>query len=476
MKNQIIKTTIVFLIIILSNLAANAQAINTPYFLENTPTRHLYNPAFQPQGTWYLSIPLMGHVQAGIFNNSVSVKDLVYKDVRGNTVTAFSPHGRDKLYNKMRDGILIAPNLDINLLGFGFRTSIGYWTVGINTKMDLDIVLPKTGLLLYGTGTVHEPKVSDFSKLGVKSNFYSELALGYSTAINDKLTVGGKIKLLYGHGGMNTINNRLDLTTGVDKWAIDGDMSLLVAMPMSIYNEAENKFEMGTASFREWFSPSGMGAGIDLGATYKLNNELSFAASVTDLGFIRWTKNATDLYYNTSYSFTGVEIDGFNFDHIGGFVDSTFNALQQGFNPKSIESFTTGTTAKINLSAEYAFFDSFSVGLLSRTMFYKRTRQDFTLAANYRPFDALNLTAAFTLINGRTGTLGFAAATQLGAFNFFLGADYLPLRYVNIPFDVFSEGSNGSLTLPYATKGMNFAFGFNLVFGRKKAQDLVAMF
>ena len=38
--------------------------------------------------------------------------------------------------------------------------------------------------------------------------------------------------------------------------------------------------------------PTGFGMAIDLGATYKLNDEWTFSASLLDLGFISW-KNTT---------------------------------------------------------------------------------------------------------------------------------------------------------------------------------------
>jgi len=38
-----------------------------------------------------------------------------------------------------------------------------------------------------------------------------------------------------------------------------------------------------------------MGLGMDIGATYDLTDRIVLSASLTDLGFIRWNKDVTNL-------------------------------------------------------------------------------------------------------------------------------------------------------------------------------------
>jgi hypothetical protein len=40
---------------------AHAQQVNTLYFLENAPMRHIINPAFQPVSKVYVTLPAMGY-------------------------------------------------------------------------------------------------------------------------------------------------------------------------------------------------------------------------------------------------------------------------------------------------------------------------------------------------------------------------------------------------------------------------------
>ncbi|MDD5186536.1 MAG: hypothetical protein PHS84_14875, partial [Paludibacter sp.] len=55
---------------------AEAQQVNTMYFMEDVPLRHLLNPAFQPTEYYYLSLPVVGLTQASVGNNSVTLKDI----------------------------------------------------------------------------------------------------------------------------------------------------------------------------------------------------------------------------------------------------------------------------------------------------------------------------------------------------------------------------------------------------------------
>lgn len=50
--------------------------------------------------------------------------------------------------------------------------------------------------------------------------------------------------------------------------------------------------------------PTGFGMAIDLGATYKLNDEWTFSASLLDLGFISW-KNTTKGTMSKDFTFNG---------------------------------------------------------------------------------------------------------------------------------------------------------------------------
>ena len=104
-----------------------AQQVNTLYFMDNVPTRQYLNPAFQPLSKVYVSLPAIGYTSFGLMNNSLALKDVVqYRD--GRTMLFLNPDntdGRNNFLRALRGNTMLRTDLQMNLLGFGFRTGDG---------------------------------------------------------------------------------------------------------------------------------------------------------------------------------------------------------------------------------------------------------------------------------------------------------------------------------------------------------------
>ena len=71
----------------------NAQQVQTLYFLENAPMRHIINPAFQPVSGFYLTFPVIGYTSLWAGNNAFTMQDFVFNDpTTGNTITPLHPN------------------------------------------------------------------------------------------------------------------------------------------------------------------------------------------------------------------------------------------------------------------------------------------------------------------------------------------------------------------------------------------------
>ena len=81
------------LIVLQSAIIANAQQINTLYFLENAPMRHTINPAFQPISKGFVNISPLGWMSIGAGNTSLTMSDLFYLDPQtSHTITPLHPN------------------------------------------------------------------------------------------------------------------------------------------------------------------------------------------------------------------------------------------------------------------------------------------------------------------------------------------------------------------------------------------------
>ncbi len=108
---------------------------------------------------------------------------------------------------------------------------------------------------------------------------------------------------------------------------------------------------------------SGTGLGIDLGATYTIQTDLHVSASMTDLGFIRWTRDAQRVTpANNSFRFEGVplkldqlssEYDGDLSAYVEDQVDSLARAAYEDVE-RDRSAFATGLPTTLHLNGTWA--------------------------------------------------------------------------------------------------------------------------
>ena len=80
----------------------SAQQVNTLYFLESAPMRHIINPAFQPVSRVYFGITPLSYTGINVTNN-VAMSDFIFKNNEGKTVTAFYPGEAERLKKTLGD-------------------------------------------------------------------------------------------------------------------------------------------------------------------------------------------------------------------------------------------------------------------------------------------------------------------------------------------------------------------------------------
>ena len=123
--------------------------------------------------------------------------------------------------------------------------------------------------------------------------------------------------------------------------------------------------------------------------------------------------------------------------------------------------YATRLNCGLNFGAEYNVLnDRIGFGLLSHTEFgYTSSFSELTASVNFRPANWFSATVSHTLLSrNRLGILGFALNLHPTGFNFYLGADYIPLKMVKY------ENAN----IPYNMKSLNFYMGIGFNLGRAK--------
>ena len=309
----------------------------------------------------------------------------------------------------------ISANTDV--ISFGFYKGKGFWSFNVGARADVDATIPKE-MFRYLRAT----DVENFSWSGesfdirnekLRLNAYIEVGAGYSRAINERLTVGGKAKLLLGAGNINLKINQIQMSgRGIgyeSEFQLKSD-AYMEASAKGLKLEEEDGYI--TDLDYNSFGISGYGAGIDLGATYQVMKNLNVSAAILDLGFISWDKSNSQVAESDRNA--TINKDNYSDDVLD------FNLF--GLKKKENKSRTTSLSPTMVIGGEYGLLNNkLGLGLLSTTRFGQlKTYSELTFSANYRPNTLINTTLSYSMLQGGET---FGIAFKIGPL--MLGTDYM---------------------------------------------------
>lgn len=468
---------IVLLMIIVCNLSAqNSQVM---YFM-NIPQNHLMNPALRPTNSVYVGLPGLSGINLNINNNFVNFSDVFIKGQPHDSIISFlhPDYDVDKFLAKIKDRNFFETETSVQLLGVGFSIGAdGYVFLDVNERIDGNLVLPGDLFRLALKGNQEfTGKTIDLSGLRAGIKAYHEFGLGYSRNITDKLRIGFKGKLLFGIGTASLINNSLGITVNNDySHTFDANMEVRISGPVIVYQDSKNnidsikfdgdKFKNGTYARQFFTGSTNLGFGLDIGATYELNDRTFLSAAITDLGFITWTNDVTVIKANNEFKFSGLNMeDYFNgsktIDEIGrNMIDSLKNAFASTVSNKQ---FTTTLPFGISVAGNFSITPQISLGLLSYTrIIEKQAREALTLSANLNLGNVFSTSLSYTASNYRYDNIGAGISFRAGVTQFYLVSDRLPIYWDKI------KDSKSTVVLPSSWNTINLRFGMNLVFGNR---------
>ena len=414
---------------LLLGMTVHAQYLRTSYFMEGTSSRLELNSGLQPM-RGYFNIPVLGSFNVGTSSNVLGINDIV--DVLDSGEDIFL---NDDLYSRLKSDNRLNVNLKTDVLSFGWYAGKGFWNVNVGLRADVGASIPQSMFEYLRRVNNTEDINGSFSNMNFNLNAYAEIGLGYSRQITEKLSVGGRVKVLLGIARAEMAVDNFDIY--VDDALTNGDYTEL--NPYQTYGSATVNARVSTTmkggglSFDETtgqidgfdidgsnFGIAGAGFGIDLGASYKVWDNLTVSAAVLDLGFIKWKEGETTVAAPANGSF---EVTGSNYQD---FLDGDFLSMDR-FNfvqdKEAAEDTKTTLASTILLAGEYGLLDNkLSVGAIYTARFAEpKTLNELTFSATYRPKNWFNIAASYSPI--QAGGKSFGLALKLGAL--FLGTDYM---------------------------------------------------
>ncbi|MCM1066919.1 MAG: DUF5723 family protein [Muribaculaceae bacterium] len=459
--------------------AATAQeAPRTAYFLDGYTFRHELNPAFMGERN-YFSIPVLANFNVSLFSN-VGVNTFLYKTEPGSPyklTTFMSPTvDANTFLDKLNENNHINANLNMTLLSTGFKAFKGFNTISIGVHTDMGVNLPKDFFRFMKLGQTSEDTRYNFKDIKANATAYAEIALGHSHQINQKLTVGAKLKFLLGLGNVTAHVTDMDVRMSNEQWHIkaQGKVELAAGAGLKVptKQEAGADYDIpADADLISWddisydnFGLAGFGMGVDLGATYQLLPDLQLSLAVNDLGFMNWNHGHIGETARTEWTFDGfqdvaVKDDQPNYEDnkLSEQVDRLWDDLEDVMDfhrTKGDQTYTKALNATIHLGAEYKmpFYKRLTAGFLfSQYIAGCQSWTEGRFYATVKPTGWFDAT-----VNYGASTYGSSFGWMLNfhpkGFNFFIGSDH---QFFNLTPQFVPVG--------HATASLNV--GFNVTFG-----------
>lgn len=471
----------VFFIMLICTLSANAQFLRTSYFMEGTHYRQQLNPALTPT-KGYFNLPVIGAVNATVGSTSLGYQDII--DIIDDGDDFYT---KPDFMNRLKDNNKLNVNFSTEILSAGWYKGKNFWSFNIGLRTDIGANLTKNMFtFLNEMETVEENWRNsnyDISGQQLNINAYTEIGLGLSRQINSRLTVGARVKALLGIGNMELKLNRVAMSANlpsdqqINQWSSESYWnSMTPSQAAQAAQELKDKFnnyhanltvgaelkssfkglELQEEEGKDYVTDfdfdsgklgiAGYGFGIDLGASYKILDNLTVSASVLDLGFISWSKSSTKI---ASANPDPIDIKGSTYANMvdpnnPNTVMNAVNQLQndaQGYMDRvtngdvldydmlqlevsdAKESRKSRLASTLVLGAEYGFFNNkLAVGVLSTTRFVQPDAlTELTFSANYRPKSWFNVALSYSAI--QSAGKSFGLGLKLGPL--FVGTDYM---------------------------------------------------
>ena len=432
-------------LIAIAGMSVSAQTLNSLYFLDGNTQRHLLNPALTCESNW-VSTPLNMSIN---INSNLGLEAFLRPYGNNEMITFLHPSiTAEDAMSKFQDMNTFEFDVDYNILTVGFKAFGGINSIGLSVKSRTGLYLPKDIFTFMKAGQESDVTEYVIDDMSARTQNYAEIALGHSRAINKKLTVGAKVKFLLGVGYANANVEKMRIYMSDNKWMIEQKSTFTASKGINLITKDNGEID----DFDYEFNMGGFGLGLDLGATYKVMDNLNVSLAVTDLGFIKWSDASVHNNLNSSFEYTGFDNiaheDSQVFEDAAEDVgDQLEELIRYGKDGKTM-SHTSSLYTTFRAGAEYGLLkNKISVGLLGTMRV--GTPKSYTvgmLSFNFKPFKYFK-----AAINGSVANTHSSLGGVICLGNFFIGGDYILAKY-------------SKQVIPVDAAKFNFAFGTSIKF------------
>ncbi|MCK9254417.1 MAG: hypothetical protein GX793_03385 [Bacteroidales bacterium] len=478
------KKNLIILVFVSLFTSANAQQALTFYNMDRVMQSQFVNPSanidykFQIGG---LLVPVFGQLPPPMYfnyaNNAIHYNHIFHmgKGDKADNLVLDLP----LMMRKLKKTTHFRFDTQLELLNIGIKLENMYLTFALSEKFNYGFSLPYDLFEFAVHGNIpymREGKPHNLNGFGLYLNHYREFAVGASMNANEDLSLGGRVKFLFGQSNFNTDIKKLSIYTDPENYIMTwtSDMKIQTSSPFT-YNylmtpdsinfsinqeEFDELTEDGAMAMASAFllNMKNIGLGFDFGANYKISPEIEVYGSLTDFGFISWNNNPYNFISKGKYDFRGIEFKVFDDsdDKIQESVDNLVDTLINTFKFDLLETnYMTWLPSSLYLGAKYKFHEKLHFNVLYRGEIYKKSYlQSLTIGASSNITDWLSAYLTWSYANNSLNNIGIGLNVRAAIFNWYVVTD-----------------SFTNMIYPQKTKNFNIRMGCNMTFGYKKIKS-----
>lgn len=420
------------------------------------PQSSYVNPAILPNDQFSLGLPFLSSTSANFYSSSFKYNDLL--------VTG--PGGRELIdpgnaVSKLKKENYFSSNLATDILSFTFRLKKTFFMVNATEKIDFNLSYSKQFLDFIWNGNGPSMGERQDFNFGLSAKHYREYGFLVAQQITNKLTVGARLKYLYGFENIQSESSRITAYTDPVNYDITATSNI------SINTSGIDEFQVRNVSSYQ-FGKNNRGWGFDIGADYRFNRKWGLSGSIIDFGYINWNTNVRNFYSENpeaSYTFSGFRMNEVFNDNGSSatLFQNTFDSIKTSFElSERNSSYRTRFSPSGFLSGKYYFDDFIYTNLtLQAKRFEGKLRPSVSAGFNLRIREIFDVAVNYTIANGSFANVGTGLIITSGNANIYLLTDNIvaAINYKNV-------------TSVNARVGINFGFG-NFFLRNDRDGDLI---
>ena len=431
------------------------QQNNTLFFMHSIPEANYVNPAVQIDCGVFIGLPLVSSFHANFANSGF---------VLNKAITLYTD-GTVARKDNLRVGNFPSLKYFLSeihsvLFAAGVKKGNNYYNFTITEKNNTHLGYTADLVsFIYRGSEEFEGQAVALKGTTAMLNHLREYAFGMSRIFNENLTVGVKVKLLFGKFNFTTGNSSFGvfIEEGTQDILFDLDGGFNSSLPWALQSQGFSAYRFEETYPATWLSRmmnrNNPGVALDIGFIYRYNNLWTFSGSLLDAGLIWYRSNLSNygLQGNERYQgpFGQGRITG---DYLWNvFDDWNFNMDES----LSADPYVFALDPRLYLGASRQLNEKYKVNfLLYNRLLPGKLQTGATLSVTTDPEKTWKGSASWSYMNNSLFNLG------------------LGVMYGKNPVQLYAVTDNiFGFILPLSTKNVNLRIGINLILGCRDKPD-----